>query len=86
MSLNKVNYVSNETIITDENLNEIQDSVVALETNNVEIQNSILNIESELENANYLPTFENADEGKFLRIVNNEAIWTTVQSAEEIEF
>lgn len=33
MALTKRNYVSGETVITAENLNEIQDAIVALESN-----------------------------------------------------
>lgn len=31
MSLNKINYVDQETVITADNLNDIQDSIIALE-------------------------------------------------------
>ena len=49
MALTKRNYVSGETVITAENLNEIQDSIIALESNGgVGMGNSVYSALSEL--------------------------------------
>ena len=66
--LNKVIYVDNETIITAQNLNDIQDSITALE------------------NAEALPSYSSADNGKFLRISNGNPVWMTVANAEGVSF
>lgn len=41
MSLTKVPYVSNQTVITAQNLNDIQDAILALENNKVTTTNSV---------------------------------------------
>ena len=44
MSLTKVNYIDNSTIITAKNLNDIQDNIVDIQDNIVELQDNLENI------------------------------------------
>ena len=68
---NKVTYQNKVTIITAENLNDIQDSVI--------------NLQTMLENG-VMPPVDESDNGKFLRVVNGEWAAETVPSAEEASF
>lgn len=48
MALNKREYITGKTIITAENLNEIQDSVIGLENNATNVENSVNTLENEI--------------------------------------
>lgn len=70
MALTKVTYVDNQTVITAQNLNDIQDSIINLEN----------------DDGSSLPAFTSADNGKFLRISNNQAVWVAISDAESQVF
>lgn len=67
MSLTKVNYQDDITLITAQNLNDIQDAIIALEND---------------DGSGALPAYSAADDGKFLRISGSEIVWASVPSAE----
>ena len=48
MSLTKVNYIDKETVITAQNLNDIQDSILGLEQNELIVNNKLSSVNSKL--------------------------------------
>lgn len=48
MSLTKVNYIDKETVITAQNLNDIQDSILGLEQNETVVNNDLNSVKSKL--------------------------------------
>ena len=74
MSLNKINYIDQETVITAENLNNIQDNIIS---NKMEIDNKVDKVEGK-----GLSTNDYTDEDKALIAT----IPTDTEQAEIIEF
>lgn len=56
MALKKVNYIDDETLITAENLNDIQDSIISLESKSKEVDNTLLEIEDNMKNTSTVDT------------------------------
>lgn len=94
MSLNKINYIDQETVITADNLNNIQDNIIS---NKMEIDNKVDKVEGkglstndftneDKEKLNSIPEVTEDNEGDFLRVVNGVWAVSSIANAEEESF
>lgn len=80
----------------DEYLNRMANIVNNLSTNNstlplsaaqgVALKTLIDNLETLIDNINNILSCSTVDNGKFLRVIDGEAVWDTVFKAEEVQF